>query len=88
MVLGKEHVPETQLASLDLKSLENLGCSVPSLLSLPELCLEDGVCGDTVSLDEFFDLGDARWLVFVYNISVIYGWVCFIPDRGSSSPAH
>lgn len=57
MVLGKEHIPKAQLASLDLELFKHSGCCLPSLLSLAELCLVDGVRGDTLFLDEFFDLG-------------------------------
>lgn len=63
MVLGQEHVPQTELLSLCLERLHDGRGSLPSLLAFAQLGGEDGVCGDAVLFDEFLDLyGDGRWL--------------------------
>lgn len=56
VVLGQEHIPQTQLLGLLLQRLHDSGRSLPSLLALAQLGGEDGVGGDAVFLDEFLDL--------------------------------
>lgn len=56
MVLGKEHIPQTNLLSLFLQLLNNSGRSIPSLFALAQLGVEDTFGGDAVFLDELLDL--------------------------------
>lgn len=56
MVLGQEHVPQADLAGLNLKLLHDGGVGLPSLLALTELSGKEGFGGNTFLLDEFFDL--------------------------------
>lgn len=72
MVLGKEHVPETNLLSLLLQTLQDGGGGGPSLLAFTELGCEDGIGGDAVFFNEFLDLGG----MLALDIK--------IPERGGS----
>lgn len=56
MALGEEHVPEAQAAGLGLELFDYGGVGLPSRGGGIELGLEEGVGGDAVFLDEFFDL--------------------------------
>lgn len=56
MALGKEHVPEAQAAGLGLELFDYRGVGLPSGGCGVELGLEEGVGGDAVFFDEFFDL--------------------------------
>lgn len=68
VVLGQEHVPQAEGAGLGLEVLQNDGVGLPSLLALTELGLECGFGGDTVFLDELFDL-DVK-----YPVSEVMGF--------------
>lgn len=56
VVLGQEHIPQTQLLGLGLQLLHDGRGGLPSLLALAQLSGEDGVGGDAFFLDEFLDL--------------------------------
>ena len=56
MVLGQEHVPQTELLGLLLEALQDGGGGGPSLLTFTELSREDGVGRDAVFFNEFLDL--------------------------------
>lgn len=56
VVLGQEHIPQTQLLGLLLQRLHDSRGGLPSFLAFAQLGGEDGVGGDAVFLDEFLDL--------------------------------
>ena len=59
VLLGEEHVPETLSPGLSLELLHDDRCLRPSLLAFTQLCLVESICGDTLLLDELFDLNAA-----------------------------
>lgn len=98
MILGQEHIPQTQLLGLLLQLLHDSRSSLPSLLALAQLGGEDRVGGDTVFLDEFLDLCRYTEMVSIVLDGV---WMSTgslmprwdgrsggnVPGRGSFSPA-
>lgn len=59
MVLGQKHIPQPQLSGLGFQLLEDSRSSGPSLGSLTQFSLENGISGDAVFLNEFLDLKQA-----------------------------
>lgn len=84
MILGQEHVPETALASFGFEVLENGGGGCPSLFAFSELGLEEGVCGDAVFFDEFFDLERLEEVVVVGETYQVEGLLGLVADKGKS----
>lgn len=56
MVPWQKQIPQSQFLCFGFQFFEDRGIGFPSLFALPELGLEDVVCGDTVLFDEFLDL--------------------------------
>ena len=68
VIPGQEHVPQAEGAGLGLEVLQNDGVGLPSLLALAELGLECGFGGDTVLLDELFDLEEPGFVSEVREV--------------------
>jgi hypothetical protein len=58
MVLGQEHVPQTESRSFLLQLIDNRWVAVPSCVAGADLAGVNGICGNAFFVDEFVDLGN------------------------------